>query len=69
MVCSGDLQVVSSGLVGVAAAEDFLLPLATCPQGTPNGELVATDWSGGGFDFEKVLDDLKWDLLFGHYRI
>lgn len=52
LVCSGDLQVVPSGLleglVGeLASTADFLLPLATCPQGASSGELVVVDRSGG----------------------
>ena len=51
LVCSGDFHVVSSGLleglVQLAAAENFLLPLATCPQGTSSGELVASNRSEG----------------------
>ena len=58
MVCLGDFQVFSSGflegLVGeLAATEDLLLPLATRPQGTSGGELVAVDWS------RRTLSDLS----------
>ena len=52
LVCSGDLQVISSGLleglVGeLAATEDLLLPLASRPQGASSGELASSDRPGG----------------------